>query len=158
MAERSRSRGPAASAFASAAGLVAAVALGSCGPQEVRPVEIFPEDQCASCRMAVSDQAFASQIVYDDGSAVKFDDLGCFDNFRRAHPGEPAAGMFVANYETKEWIPYGKSVIVQTGIETPMGSGRVAVADQAAANRLKRKFPPKIAASGAGGCCSAGGH
>jgi len=132
--------------------------LSSCGPKEIRPVELFPEDQCASCRMAVSDGAFASQILYDDGSAAKFDDLRCFDNYRKAHPSEEFVEMFVADYETKEWIPYGKSVIVQTGIETPMGSGRIAVGGQEAAKRLKEKYPPKMASAEADACCAKPGH
>lgn len=138
--------------------LILALLFSSCGPNEIRPAELFPEDQCASCRMAVSDGAFASQILYDDGSAAKFDDLRCFDNYRKAHPGEDFVELFVANYETKEWIPYGRSVIVQTGIETPMGSGRIAVADQAAAKRLKEQYPPKMASAGADACCGNGGH
>jgi hypothetical protein len=136
------------------AGMLTALVLASCGPAEIKPVGIFGEDQCASCRMAVSNPAFASEIVYADGSAAKFDDLGCFDNYRRAHPDEEYAAIFVMNYETNEWMAYGKSVIIRTGIETPMGSGRIAVADQEAANRLKKQYPPKLASKEGDSCCA----
>jgi hypothetical protein len=138
--------------------LFLALLFPSCGPKEIRPADLFPEDQCASCRMAVSDGAFASQILYDDGSAAKFDDLRCFDNYRKAHPSEEFVEMFVADYETKEWIPYGRSVIVLTGIETPMGSGRIAVGGQEAAKRLKEQYPPKMASAEADACCEKPGH
>lgn len=135
----------------------AASLLGSCGPANLEPVDIYPEDQCASCRMAVSNRAFASEIVYHDGAASKFDDLGCFDTYRRAHADEEYAAIFLVNYETGEWIPYGRSVIVRTGIETPMGSGRVAVAGQDAARRLRERHPPKLASMEEDGCCSGPG-
>jgi nitrous oxide reductase accessory protein NosL len=136
------------------AGLVLTLLIASCGPSEIRPVEIFAEDQCSSCRMAVSNPAFASEIVYDDGSAAKFDDLGCFDNYRKAHPDERYAAIFVMNYESKQWMPYGKSIIIRTGIETPMGSGQIAVSDQEAAARLKKQYPPKLASKEGGSCCA----
>jgi len=134
--------------------MLASLALSSCGPNEIRPVDVFAEDQCGSCRMAVSSPAFASEIVYADGSAAKFDDLRCFENYRRAHADEEYAAIFVMNYESKEWMPYGTSVIIETGIETPMGSGRIAVAGQEAASRLKEKYPPKLASTEAGSCCA----
>ena len=132
----------------------ASVLVTSCAPAEAGPVPLYPEDQCASCRMAVSNRAFASQIVFTDGSAAKFDDLRCLDNYRHEHPNEAYAAIFVSNYETSEWMPYALGVIVQTGIETPMGSGRVAVADQKAAARLKEQYPPKLSAEGMDACCA----
>jgi copper chaperone NosL len=127
-------------------GTVISLFLNSCGPKEIQPVELYPEDECASCRMAVSNPAFASEIINKDGSVVKFDDLRCFENYRKDHRVDEIEKMFVKNYETKEWIPFGKSIIIQTGIETPMGSGQVAVSDQQHAKQLTEKYPPKFTA------------
>ncbi len=126
----------------------------SCGPQEIQPVDIFPEDECARCRMTISDPAFASQIINKDGSVVKFDDLRCFESYRKDHNVDDFEKMYVKDYETKEWISFGKSIVLQTGIQTPMGSGQIAVADQQRAKQLMEQYPPKLTAVKDDACCS----
>jgi copper chaperone NosL len=134
--------------------LLSAFLLLSCAPKQITPVELFPEDECSACRMTVSNAQFASEIINKDGSAVKFDDLQCFENYRKTHSVDEFAAIFVKNYDTKEWIPFGKSIIVQTGIETPMGSGQIAVADQQRAKELHEQFPPNLAEMNGAACCA----
>jgi copper chaperone NosL len=112
-----------------------------CGPSEIKPVDIYPEDMCAQCRMAVSDQAFASEIITADGEVFKFDDLGCLEKFKEKSSGRKIAATFVKDYETKNWLPYERSTIVQTSIKTPMGSGKVALTDSARAKEFLKNFP-----------------
>lgn len=135
-------------------GIAVSVLLISCGPKEIEPVELFPEDECASCRMAVSDPAFASEIIYKVGSVVKFDDLRCLENYRKDHNVDDFEKIFVKDYETKAWIPFGKSIVIQTGIETPMGSGQIAVTDQHRAKQLKEQYPATLAAMEGDACCA----
>ncbi|HAL55024.1 MAG TPA: hypothetical protein DCP63_00750 [Bacteroidetes bacterium] len=116
--------------------------LCGCAPSEIKPVDIYPEDVCTHCRMAVSDKSFASEILTADDEALKFDDLGCMETYRNDHPDLKIIAVFVSDYETKTWLRHEKSVIVGTSIATPMGSGRIAVADSARALEIARKFPP----------------
>lgn len=113
-----------------------------CGAKEIQPVDLYPEDECANCRMSVSEHAFASEIISQEQEVFKFDDLDCFDTFKNDHSEVTIAAMFVKNYETKEWMPYDHSVIIQTGIATPMGSGKVAVASKERADALVHEYPP----------------
>lgn len=113
----------------------------SCGPSEIKPVDIYPEDNCANCRMAVSDKSFASEIITDQREVFKFDDLACLEEYRQKNQTLKINAIFVADYETKDWLPYARSVIVRTGIETPMGSGKAAVADSQRAKILVERFP-----------------
>ncbi|MEK6755719.1 MAG: nitrous oxide reductase accessory protein NosL [Bacteroidota bacterium] len=113
----------------------------TCGQSEIKPVDIYPEDNCANCRMAVSDKSFASEIITDQREVFKFDDLGCLEEYRHKNPTLKINAIFVADYETKDWLPYARSVIVRTGIVTPMGSGKVAVADSQRAKILVERFP-----------------
>ena len=131
----------------------AALLLWSCAAKEIGPAPLYPEDECASCRMTISNRAFASEIVSEDGSVLKFDDLRCLDDYRQEHPEEAPAAIFVTDYESGEWMPWEKGIVVPTGIETPMGSGRIAVATQEAAARLKEQHPPKLTATGHDACC-----
>ncbi|MCG3118824.1 MAG: hypothetical protein ALAOOOJD_01099 [bacterium] len=121
-------------------GLALFVFLG-CDSSEIKPVDIYAEDMCAQCRMAVSDQAFASEIITADGEVFKFDDLGCLEKFKAKSPALQVAATFVKDYATKKWLPYERSTIVKTSIRTPMGSGKVAFADSAQAQAYLQKFP-----------------
>jgi copper chaperone NosL len=113
----------------------------ACGSSEIKPVDIYPEDMCSHCRMAVSDQAFASEIITTDGEVFKFDDLGCLERFKEKSADLKIAATFVKDYETKNWLPYERSTIVQTSIKTPMGSGKVALADSERVREFLEKFP-----------------
>lgn len=91
--------------------------------------------------MAISDQAFASEIITAEGEIFKFDDLGCLERFKEKATALKIAATFVKDYETKNWLSYERSTIVQTSIKTPMGSGKVAVADSVKAKEYLEKFP-----------------
>lgn len=133
--------------------VVCALMLSSCAPNDPAPTPLYPEDQCSSCRMTISNKAFASEIISDDGTVLKFDDLRCLEDYRQEHPDEHAAAIFVTDYESGEWMPYAKGIVVPTGIETPMGSGRIAVSTQEAASRLKELHPAKLTSTGHDACC-----
>ena len=113
-----------------------------CARNEMKPVDIFAEDNCANCRMAISDKHFASEIILQNGEVVKFDDLACLEQYRSKNPAIKIGAVFVSDYETGGWLPYDKSVIVRTGIQTPMGSGKIAVPDSNKAKTLEAKYPP----------------
>ena len=123
--------------------LVAVIALftilAGCGRSEVKPVDIYPEDICSFCRMAFSDPAFASEIITDSGEALKFDDIGCMEKYTQRAKETAIAATFVKDFETKEWIPIGKSTIVITNLATPMGSGKIAFSDSMKANAYLQK-------------------
>ena len=115
--------------------------LSGCGTREVRPVDLFPEDMCAWCRMAVSDHRVASEIILESGEALKFDDLGCLDRYRAARQDLKIAAVFVKEYDTGEWLRGEQGVFVTTGVFTPMGSGKVAFRDSAHAMEFQRAHP-----------------
>ena len=123
-----------------------------CGASEVRPVELFPEDECANCRMSVSDPKYASQIITEGGEVLKYDDLSCLEKYRKDHAEAKIAAIFVKDFESTQWLRYENSIIVQTGIETPMGSGKVAVSSNDRATAVRMKFPAEEKKCDSG-CC-----
>jgi len=118
-----------------------------CGAPDVKPVELYPEDMCAFCRMAVSDHRCASEIITNADEVFKFDDIACLERFMHASKDLEIAAVFVKNYETKEWLPLGSAVVIATDLMTPMGSGKLAFADSSAAER----WLDKRAKAGSGG-------
>ncbi|MFN0156866.1 MAG: nitrous oxide reductase accessory protein NosL [Bacteroidota bacterium] len=133
------------------------VILGGCATHDISPVDIYPEDICSNCKMAFSDHRFASEIINDQGEVFKFDDIGCMLKFRVSHSDVVITATYLKDYDTKEWIPYERSTIVETDIETPMGSGKVAFADSVRAREIQKQYPPvKVLTSKEGcgmGCC-----
>ena len=137
--------------------LIAGFALiTGCASSELKPVDIYPEDSCAQCRMAVSDRSFASEIITLDDEVFKFDDLGCLESYRKKNPQTVIRAIFVSDYEKKTWLPFEKSIIVKTGLTTPMASGKVAFADSKRALAFVKANPPDdLSEGGCGsGCCS----
>ena len=129
------------------------LAVAGCGQREIRPVEIFPEDNCSNCRMALSDKSFASEIITAKDEVTKFDDLSCLESYRKKNASVQIKAIFVMDYDSKSWLPFEKSVIVKTGLDTPMGSGKIAVKDSARAATLVKEHPPTRDVSSID-CCS----
>lgn len=139
-------------------GMSVTLFLVGCGARGIKPVDIFPEDACSNCRMAFSDHRFASEIIDDNGEAFKFDDIGCMLAFRTKRTDVNIAATFMKDYETKEWIPYERAVIVETDIDTPMGSGKLAFSDSAKAREFQRQHPSNATVTAKDGsgreCCA----
>lgn len=85
-------------------------------------------DACRSCRMVVSDQRLAAQIVEAGEEPAFFDDLGCLSAFLRTKPPlGSAAGIYVADHRTGDWILASNAVYtrIASGV-TPMNGGIIA--------------------------------
>ena len=89
-------------------------------------------EACASCRMAVSDARFASQLVAPGELPRFFDDLGCLAGYLKAGKAPAEAVAFVADHRTKAWLRADRAVYTRVaGLATPMGSHVIAHADLA---------------------------
>ncbi len=102
------------------------------GPPSPAPLDTKNES-CASCRMAISDPRFASQLVAPSEEPRFFDDIGCLRDFLAGSKSLPRGSVaFVADHRTKAWVRAGEAVYTRVpGLETPMGSHIVAHADAA---------------------------
>ncbi len=118
----------------------------SCG-QSDRPVDIYPEeDICETCRMLITDQRFAAEIVPKKGKSLKFDDPICmvryFDLSRKLDLGftkEDVLAYYVKDYLTKEWVPAEQAVIVKANIVTVMGYGVCCFKDPSTAESFAKE-------------------
>ena len=127
-----------------------------CGSQEIKPVDVYAEDMCSQCRMAISDLSFASEIISQQGDVFKFDDIGCMLAFREKSADLKIGAIFLKDYFSRTWIPYQRSTIVQTNVKTPMGSGKAAFADSLNAKEFASQHPMTDNTSRPHGCCSGG--
>lgn len=111
--------------------LCAGETLPACGGRAPEPAALQPgTETCASCRMAVSSQSTASQIVVPGEEPQFFDDLGCLAAYLRQHALAAEAAVFVADHRTSAWIDAAAATYARVPqLDTPMGSHLVAHAD-----------------------------
>jgi copper chaperone NosL len=114
-------------------GLLLTLSLVACSSGTPQPAPLDTRnEQCASCRMAVSTALFASQLVAPGENPRFFDDLGCLGDFLKAGRAPRGAAAFVADHRTKAWARADRAVYTRVpGLETPMGSHMIAHSDAA---------------------------
>jgi copper chaperone NosL len=98
------------------------------------PVEIhYASDECAHCKMMITDDQFASQLVTAKGKAYKFDAIECMAVYHRENKDElNGSRLWVSNYkEPGTWLDAFEAQYVKSEvIKSPMGASLLALADQ----------------------------
>lgn len=97
-------------------------AVVGCGKKGAEPVAVDEKnDKCDVCNMAVMDNQFATEVILENGKALKFDDIGCMYKWMDEHKNEKTQEKFVRDYHTKDWISLDKATYVyDKTIKTPM--------------------------------------
>lgn len=117
----------------------------NCGAPEIKPVDIAAEDVCTHCKMAISEKQFASEIITTDGDALKFDDIGCMQDYLKEKPDTKVAVHFFMNYETKTWLKGNAATFVKSKeITSPMGGGIIAFEHETKAKTAAAEFSGQI--------------
>lgn len=99
------------------------------GPPDMR----YGVDPCARCAMIVSEERFAAAYVTSSSEVRRFDDLGCLTAHLVERP-EPVAEVWVHDDATRAWVRGREAWFARSAtLITPMGTGIVAVRDEAAA-------------------------
>jgi copper chaperone NosL len=109
--------------------LVVFAVAAACGAGPTRPASLNgANDACRHCRMAVSNQRFAAQIVAPGEEPLFFDDIGCLSTYVQQTPGLARdAVAYVADHRTGEWVPAGTAIFTSVpGLDTPMASHLIA--------------------------------
>lgn len=126
--------------------LLGCAVLAGCSNGKPRPVDIvLDEDSCDVCRMAVSQQRFAAEVVKTDGRALYFDDIGCLIEMSRS-PGLPeGAGVFVVDFNTNAWLDATEaSYLHAKTLPSPMAYGLCAFGSAAEAGTAAEEWPGTV--------------
>lgn len=101
--------------------------VAACGQEEYEPEAINEEtDTCVVCNMAIEDGPFATQIITKDGQSLKFDDIGCMNEWKVENGTDTIGAAFVRDYHTLQWLPEEKAYYVyDASFRTPMAYGIV---------------------------------
>lgn len=99
--------------------------LSSCLSETLKPKDpIWGKENCARCRMALSEKRYAVQRIFPTGEVHYYDDLNCALSHR--HETQDEGNLYVRPFGTEEWI-LATEAQYQSGLMTPMNSGFGAV-------------------------------
>lgn len=94
------------------------------GNKERLAIEVtWDRDVCLECRMALSDNRYAAQIVDEDGKNYLFDDAGCAVLWLRKQDWRDNGRVWVSDVNTSKWIEADKANWIFGDTHTPMGYG-----------------------------------
>lgn len=120
--------------------------LTSCQPsmEEIR----FGEDQCAYCRMIISDPKFGAELVTSKGKVFKFDAAECMIDYLSAPQNQEQAYAFTA---AVAWNTPGQlhpveelNFLVSENIPSPMGKNLSAYDSPSVALAKQREFSGQV--------------
>ncbi len=118
------------------------VVLGACAPK-VEPIR-YGQDQCAYCKMTITDNHFAAQLVTLKGRNYKFDAAECLIWF--LEEGRVDSGSIykalVSDYAHPGTLidAYKAIYLVSPQIHSPMGANLAAFADRATAAQFQKRY------------------
>lgn len=119
--------------------LLAGIVVAGCssGPSPI----VTGRDQCAHCKMAISDLRFASQLITDKGKRYTFDSIECMIRSTRSDD-MPGGSIWVADYEMPDtWLPAEEAIFLYSGrIHSPMGAGLSAFGPPATSSGIRQTY------------------
>jgi len=106
--------------------------LSACISQEPREVNLHT-DECTYCKMVISDQQFASQLVSDKGKSYPFDSIECMAAYTYQTPVVAEnAKHYLTNYtQPGQWLLVENADIYHAeNVPSPMGLSLFALPGQ----------------------------
>jgi copper chaperone NosL len=121
--------------------MIAVAVFANCQRRTAEPVALAPEDMCSYCRMAISEKQYAAELIDSDGTAFKFDDIGCMVHFLQSGKSKTIAASFVMDFSERQWLKADDAFYVRSSeFTTPMNGGMVAFRTEAKAREAANKY------------------
>ena len=128
------------SAFIIGCCIATVIVLAQCQRRATEPVAIESNDMCSFCRMSISEKRYAAELIDEEGSVFKFDDIGCMANFIKRNNTRVHA-TFVMDFDHREWLKAENAFYVRSSeLRTPMNGGIVAFEDRSSAEAAIAKY------------------
>ena len=123
--------------------LSAAILIG-CEPKP-RPIN-YGSDECAYCRMMITDAEFGSQIVNKQGRSYKFDSVECMAAYDLTEDGDNFHSKWVPNFlDREEWLNANEAIYLHSEtLRSPMGLFLSAYSNRESAEEMKEEYGGEI--------------
>lgn len=124
--------------------LIFIIAACSSGPAEIH----FGHDECAFCRMQISEPNFASQLRTDKGKVYKFDSIECLAALEakgETVTTEQIAERWVPDFSNRNWVDATSAQYLHSEtLRSPMGLFLSAYETEESAKEHQRNYRGKI--------------
>ena len=107
----------------------------------------YGSDECMHCKMMITDEQFASQIVTDKGKALKFDAIECMAVYQRENADElQGAVRYVNDYNNPgKWLKAEEAQFVKSEVvNSPMGEALLGFSSQEEAQKHVSERPGQL--------------
>ena len=103
------------------------------GPKEIN----LGKDQCDHCKMTITEQKYATQLVTSKGRVYKFDDIICMENYANSNADiAKGARKYVVDFPSGKFIDAATATYITGGsIKSPMNGNTQAYKDKAVAQK-----------------------
>lgn len=117
-----------------------------CETSKLEPVALVPEDMCSYCRMAISDERYAAELINSEGQTFKFDDIGCLANFiQNKKSNTKTVAYFVMDFDERTWVKAEDAYYVRSAeVSTPMNGGVIAFQNRERAQQAVDKYDGQL--------------
>ncbi|HRQ52381.1 MAG TPA: nitrous oxide reductase accessory protein NosL, partial [Agriterribacter sp.] len=102
-------------------------------------------DQCAFCKMGISDTRFACQLITQKGKIYKFDDTHCMLAFTASPQWDKntVKNYYLANFsQPEQWLIAENAVLLKSDqLKSPMGGNIAAFSNATDQQATAEHFP-----------------
>lgn len=113
-----------------------------------KPAKIhYGSEECAHCKMMITDEQFASQIVTEKGKALKFDAIECMAVYQQENADElQGAIRYVSDYNNPgNWLKAEEAQFVKSEVvNSPMGESLLGFSSQEEAQKHVSERPGQL--------------
>ncbi len=120
--------------------------LSACGTSGPQPINLN-KDNCDYCKMTISDQKFASEILTSKGRLYKFDDVICMKNYKDENVDKMTnASFYVSDYlHNNDLVPFKQLTFIKgENIQSPMGGHIASFTDKDSASTYAEKYAAEL--------------
>lgn len=116
--------------------------LGACssGPEPIR----YGKDECAHCKMTLTDKRFGAEIITDKGKVFKFDDLNCLTDYLKSGEVQQAAVAQMVSVDFKNspaFVDVKKAFFLQNEVvKSPMRGDVATFSSQADLESVQKEL------------------
>jgi len=125
--------------------IILVMLLSSCSQNGPDPI-VINKDNCAFCKMTISEESFASELITQKGRVYKFDDITCLVGFKKENTDKMVSQHYVHYYLGKNELIVAESAhYIQGGeISSPMNGNIAAFKTGEEAKEYQKKLNASI--------------
>ncbi len=115
--------------------LTLALLLSACQSDSPEPIKLNI-DNCAFCKMTISDGDFACELKTSKGRIYKFDDLNCLLNYKKENNSVPIQTVYICAFRSNQTLIESNSLffVESENFMSPMGGNIAAFKDRQVAD------------------------